>query len=239
MSEHNSDGTRGENGSGRQGPGEKGDSHKRERVREPGRGRDRKERILHTRISEQLAEDIRAIADDLRVPVSNLVRNVLEEAFSAAERVTDDVGDLLDEVLGEAERASERVHRFRESRGVREERFRETMEKASEQVGRAAERFADTVDRLAQKARERNAAREEAGRAGEPPRPAEPSRAPERPEASPFPDVVAWQPVVLNTRQRCAATGEWIEAGDEAYMGIGAAGFTGSYVREVPVSHSA
>jgi hypothetical protein len=75
--------------------------------------RDRKERVLHTRISEQLAEDIRAIADDLRVPVSNLVRNVLEEAFSAVERVTGDVGDLLDDVLEEAEVASERYRRYR------------------------------------------------------------------------------------------------------------------------------
>ena len=78
-----------------------------------GRSRDRKERILHTRISEQLAGDIRAIADDLRVPVSNLVRNVLEEAFSAVERVTGDVGELLDDVLEEAELASERYRRYR------------------------------------------------------------------------------------------------------------------------------
>jgi len=77
-------------------------------------GRDRKERVLHTRISEQLAEDIRAIADDLRVPVSNLVRNVLEEAFSAVERVTGDVGELLDDVLEEAEFASERYRRYRD-----------------------------------------------------------------------------------------------------------------------------
>ncbi len=78
------------------------------------RTRERKERILHTRISEQLAEDIRAIADDLRVPVSNLVRNVLEEAFSAVERVTGDVGNLLDDVLQEAEVASERYRRYRD-----------------------------------------------------------------------------------------------------------------------------
>jgi hypothetical protein len=76
--------------------------------------RERKQRILHTRISEQLADDIRAIADDLRVPVSNLVRNVLEEAFSAVERVSGDVGELLDDVLEEAEVASERYRRYRD-----------------------------------------------------------------------------------------------------------------------------
>jgi hypothetical protein len=75
--------------------------------------RERKERVLHTRISEQLAEDIRAIADDLRVPVSNLVRNVLEEAFEAVERVSGDVSLIVDDVIEEAERASERYRRYR------------------------------------------------------------------------------------------------------------------------------
>jgi hypothetical protein len=42
------------------------------------------------------------------------VRNVLEEAFSAVERVTGDVGDLLDDVLEEAEFASERYRRYRD-----------------------------------------------------------------------------------------------------------------------------
>jgi hypothetical protein len=76
--------------------------------------RERKERVLHTRISEQLAEDIRAIADDLRVPVSNLVRNVLEEAFDAVERVTGDVSSLMDDVIEEAELASQRYRRYRD-----------------------------------------------------------------------------------------------------------------------------
>jgi hypothetical protein len=91
--------------------------------------RERKERVLHTRISEQLAEDIRAIADDLRVPVSNLVRNVLEEAFSAVERVTGDVSTLLDDVLEEAEVASERYRRYRDR--VRERARSRAQERAA------------------------------------------------------------------------------------------------------------
>ncbi len=81
-----------------------------------GSGRPRKERVLHTRISEQLAEDLRRIADDLRVPVSNLVRNALEEAFSVVETVTDNVGDLVEEVVEEAERVRERVRARRPQR---------------------------------------------------------------------------------------------------------------------------
>ena len=91
-----------------------------------GSGRSRKERVLHTRISEQLADDLRSIADELRVPVSNLVRNALEEAFSVVETVTDNVGGLVEEVVEEAERVRERVRagwpqrrRWRPRRGHR------------------------------------------------------------------------------------------------------------------------
>ena len=80
--------------------------------------RDRKERVLHTRISQQLAEDIGRMAEDLRVPVSNLVRNVLEEVFSVVETVTDNVGELIEGVMEEAGRARERARhgRFRAGR---------------------------------------------------------------------------------------------------------------------------
>lgn len=77
------------------------------------RQKHRKERVLHTRVSDNLAEDIRRIADDLRVPASNLVRNVLEEVFEVVESVTDDVGGLFGDVLEEADAARERLKRSR------------------------------------------------------------------------------------------------------------------------------
>jgi hypothetical protein len=80
----------------------------------------RKERVLHTRISDPLAEDIRRLAEELRVPVSNLVRNVLEEAFSVASQVGEDVGDLLDDVLDRAGRASEDLESWRRRRAARQ-----------------------------------------------------------------------------------------------------------------------
>lgn len=141
------------------------------------RGRRRKERILHTRISRQLAEEIRGMAEDLRVPVSNLVRNVLEEAFDVMEEVTDDVGELLSEVIGRAERATRRMERRRSARPGPEDE-----PPATERTGGA-----------------------EAG---------EPSLA----EA--FPDVLAWQRVVLNQPRRCARSGEELAAGSCAYLGF-------------------
>ncbi len=92
--------------------------------------RQRKERILHTRVSEDLAEDLRRVAGDLRVPVSNLVRNVLEEAFSVVETVTDNVGELIEEVMDEAEAVRERI-RGRQRRKRRGERHPAEAEAAA------------------------------------------------------------------------------------------------------------
>ncbi len=98
----------------------------------------RKQRVLHTRVSDTLAEDIRRIADDLRVPASNLVRNVLEEVFDVVESVSDDVSDLFGDVLQEADAARERLLRTRGRRGGRQ-RDRAAWDAAQEEVA-AAER---------------------------------------------------------------------------------------------------
>jgi hypothetical protein len=100
----------------------------------------RKERVLHTRVSDTLAEDIRRIADDLRVPASNLVRNVLEEVFDVVESVSDDVGGLFEEVLDEAEAARQRIATARSrSRGRRRHRPRD-VERARDRVAWEAAR---------------------------------------------------------------------------------------------------
>jgi hypothetical protein len=152
----------------------------------------RKEHVLHTRISDPLAEDIRRLAEELRVPVSNLVRNVLEEAFSVASQVGEDVGELLDDVLDRAGRASEHLERRRRRR---------------------------------EGARTDEAFEEEAGEAE--PAAASPSAAADvEALARAFPEVVAWQPVVLNAPGRCARTGRLLATGSRAWLGVGAHGPT-------------
>ena len=69
----------------------------------------RKERVLHTRVSEQLSEDIRQFAEEVRVPASNLVRNVLEEVFSVVDTVSDDVDGLLGGLREEARGVRTRI----------------------------------------------------------------------------------------------------------------------------------
>ena len=74
----------------------------------------RKERVLHTRISDHLDESLRSAADEMRVPVSNLVRNVLEDVFTVVETVTENVGELVSDIMEEADEVRDRLTRRRD-----------------------------------------------------------------------------------------------------------------------------
>jgi hypothetical protein len=145
----------------------------RRRAREERRRDSRKERVLHTRVSDRLAEDIRSVADELRVPVSNLVRNVLEDVFSVVEVVTDNVGDLVEDVVGEADRAASDLAR----------RVRSYARETRPETG--------------------------GGAAAEAPR---------------FPEVLGWQPLILNAERDCADCGRRLERGEQALLGLTASG---------------
>jgi hypothetical protein len=96
----------------------------------------RKERVLHTRISDQLDESLRAAADEMRVPVSNLVRNVLEDVFTVVETVTENVGEMVSDIMEEADEVRDRLgKRRRRERDVtprREERPDDPARQAAE-----------------------------------------------------------------------------------------------------------
>lgn len=111
------------------------------------RRRGRKERVLHTRVSDRLAQDIRRIAEDLRVPASNLVRNVLEEVFDVVETVSDDMGELFEEMLDEAEEARRRIARARGR--SRQRRGNGERGEADAAAWRAAEEEVAEVERSA------------------------------------------------------------------------------------------
>ncbi len=51
-----------------------------------GSERERKERVLHTRVPAVLEAELKRFADNLRIPVSNLVRTILEDAVMVADR---------------------------------------------------------------------------------------------------------------------------------------------------------
>jgi hypothetical protein len=72
---------------------------------EPGNdGEAKKERVLHTRIPAVLERDLKRLARSLRVPVSNLVRTILEDALTVADKA----GSRVEEELQNAARAVSR-----------------------------------------------------------------------------------------------------------------------------------
>ena len=56
----------------------------------PGSKREKKEKVIHTRVPQSLDEEIRDRAEALGISVSNLVRNVLGHAFGLVEDVISD-----------------------------------------------------------------------------------------------------------------------------------------------------
>jgi hypothetical protein len=68
----------------------------------------RKERVLHTRVPAVLERELKRLAESTRMPVSNLVRAILEDALSVAERASGRVEEQL-------RHAAERVSKERES----------------------------------------------------------------------------------------------------------------------------
>jgi hypothetical protein len=171
----------------------------------------RKERVLHTRISEQLSDDIRRLAEDLRVPTSNLVRNVLEEVFTVVESVTDDVGGIFEEVLDEAEGARERIRRRSRDRASRPSEGARRESRRSSWADVAEEEIRSDEEREGHPSRAPGAAAD-----------AEPAREPEAREVPPrpaFDEVVGWQPLILNQTQECARCGHSIRRGSRAFVG--------------------
>ena len=212
----------------------KSDSHDSQRRGRHGH-RARKERVLHTRISEQLSEDIRNFAADLRVPASNLVRNVLEEVFTVVDGVSDDVGDLFDDLIEEAEGVRERVrnqaassqrrrHRGSGRRGCRSRHRRHD--------GNDNDRDADpAVDADVEAEFERDEALEGSGRASASESPAPEANEAPRAEAPPraaelFPEILGWQPLVLNRDFECGRCKRNLAAGESAFLGLGEKGLT-------------
>ncbi len=178
---------------------------------------------MHTRISRELDQALRSAAEDLRVPVSNLVRNLLEDAFDVVETVTESIGSLVDDVVGEAQELKDR---FRDDWQMpTREAVRQARERVRRARGEARERFRQATQW---------ADREPAPEAEQAPE-APPSAGPDREEPPgaglpEFPGIMGWQPFVLNTAQDCAGCGRSLARGGRAYLGISATGRPASYL---------
>jgi hypothetical protein len=77
---------------------------------ESSNGKDaRKERVLHTRVPAVLERELKRFAENLRIPVSNLVRTILEDALSVADLATESVEERLRRAARHLEREREKL----------------------------------------------------------------------------------------------------------------------------------
>ena len=69
----------------------------------------KKERVLHTRVPAVLERELKRFADNLRVPVSNLVRTILEDALQVADAATENVEERLKRAAKHLEKEREKL----------------------------------------------------------------------------------------------------------------------------------
>jgi hypothetical protein len=72
---------------------------------------DRKERVLHTRVPAVLEAELKRFAQNLRIPVSNLVRTILEDALDVADAAGDRVEERLRSAATQLQTERERLRR--------------------------------------------------------------------------------------------------------------------------------
>lgn len=72
---------------------------------------DKKERVLHTRVPAVLEAELKRFAQNLRVPVSNLVRTILEDALEVADAAGDRVEERLRTAASQLQTERERLRR--------------------------------------------------------------------------------------------------------------------------------
>jgi len=72
---------------------------------------DKKERVLHTRVPAVLEAELKRFAQNLRIPVSNLVRTILEDALSVADAASENVEGHLKRAAQQLEHERERLKR--------------------------------------------------------------------------------------------------------------------------------
>lgn len=157
----------------------------------------RKERVLHTRVPAVLEDELKRLATNLKMPVSNVVRAILEDAIEAVEVV-----------------------------GVRaEDELKGFVHKLSEQ--RAAIREgATSAGRSASKARESRKTEDASGDVGSGGETAEvalvvaPGSGPSAPALHLLDDVLGFDRLTLRRDATCAVCGKSLARGTEAARGI-------------------
>lgn len=78
---------------------------------EPAEPSSKKERVIHTRVPAVLDRELKRFAQNLRIPVSNLIRTILEDAVSVADAATENVEQRLKKAASHLEHEREKLRK--------------------------------------------------------------------------------------------------------------------------------
>ena len=173
--------------------------------------RDRKGRVIHTRVPEVLEEELKRLAESLRLPTSKIVRAAIEDALERAEAAEVDLrveigeaGDRLESWLKHRERRRKQWRKmYRKRHGFDDEDEAETPAEASEKTS-------GDDDEASSQGRDEDAS----GQAKQPEATTDEDAIPE--------GVVGFQSMRLARVSRCRLCDREMDRGAEAYLGVGA-----------------
>jgi len=158
----------------------------RDRLRE----KRRKDRLIQTRVPEDLESTLKREARRRRLTVSHLIRNILEDTF----QLVDDVVANVDEIVTDSVELAKRVGR--DARRVADA-VREAVAEAP--PGEGAEAPDASAAEAASLEREPDSARD---------------------DYAPLAHVYAWNRVVLNRAATCARCGAELARGSDGFVGL-------------------
>jgi hypothetical protein len=84
---------------------------------DPARTAARKDRLIQTRVPKRLEATLKAEAQEQRLSVSQLIRNVLEDTFDLVDGVVADVDQIVTDSVGLARNVKTRARRLASPRG--------------------------------------------------------------------------------------------------------------------------
>ncbi|MAR91382.1 MAG: hypothetical protein CML06_10975 [Pseudomonadales bacterium] len=79
------------------------------RGRKPAAAEERKDRVIQARVPEDLESTLKAAAEQRRMSVSHLIRNVLEDTFTLVDHIVADSSALVEQVSRDAKRVAASV----------------------------------------------------------------------------------------------------------------------------------
>jgi hypothetical protein len=161
-------------------------------------GKSPKEKVLHTRVPEALDTQIKALADALRVPVSSLVRNILEDSVALMDTASTGLDQTLENVKKNVRTLSEHA--------------RADQQEIQDGLRRGWAEFQSVLAHSFRAKANGSGASAPASAASE--------AATSPPANELFPEVLGWQSLKLNVQSKCARCATLLPPGQVAHLGV-------------------